>query len=118
MFENHTKHIHVSRRGGTGINNSGRHAATFWKIKKQNHVKIIKELLSSYCALGCNMPLKLHFLQPHLDSFPENTGVVSDEHGESFHQNTSQMAKDTTANGTLACWLITRLLKELGAVCF
>jgi hypothetical protein len=28
------------------------------------------------------MSLKVHFLDSHLDFFPENLGAVSDEHGE------------------------------------
>ena len=30
------------------------------------------------------MSLKIHFLESHLDFFPENIGEVSDEHGENF----------------------------------
>jgi hypothetical protein len=53
-------------------------AATFWVIKKSgNYVEIVEELLSSFCALGCNMSLKLHFLQSHVDFFPGNMAAVS-----------------------------------------
>jgi hypothetical protein len=34
--------------------------------KSENYVEIVEELLSSYCALGSNMSLKLHFPQSHL----------------------------------------------------
>jgi hypothetical protein len=30
---------------------------------------------------------EIHFLSSRLDYFPENCGSVSDEHGESFHQD-------------------------------
>jgi len=73
----------------------------------ENYVEIMQELLSSYRALGCNMSLKLHFLQCHLAIFLGNMGAVSDENGERFHQDISQMEKDTAANGTQICWLIT-----------
>jgi hypothetical protein len=53
----------------------------------------VDELLSAYKALGCNMSLKIHFLHSHLDFFPENMGAISDEHGERFHQEISQMEK-------------------------
>jgi len=43
--------------------------------------------LTSYRAMGCNMSLKIHFLESHLDFFPENLSEVSDEHGERFHQD-------------------------------
>ncbi|GBM61614.1 hypothetical protein AVEN_269524-1 [Araneus ventricosus] len=41
--------------------------------------------------MGCNMSLKIHFLHSHLEFFPENLGSVSDEHGERFHQDISNM---------------------------
>jgi hypothetical protein len=39
------------------------------------------------------MSLKMHFLDSHLDFFPENLGVVSNKHREQFHQNISTMEK-------------------------
>jgi len=47
----------------------------------------MQELLTSYKTMGCNMSLKIHFLESHLDFFPETLGEVSDEHGERFHQD-------------------------------
>jgi len=46
----------------------------------------MQDLLTSYKAMGCNMSLKIHFLESHLDFFPENLGKVSNKHGERFHQ--------------------------------
>jgi len=51
------------------------------------------EPLTSYKAIGCNMSLKIHFLESHLDFFPENLDEVSDEHGERFHQDIMAMEK-------------------------
>lgn len=31
--------------------------------------------------------LKIHFLHSHLDFFHDNCGMVSDKHGERFHQD-------------------------------
>jgi len=39
------------------------------------------------------MSLKIHFLKSHLEFFPENLGEVSDEHGDSFHQDIMVMEK-------------------------
>ncbi|GBO44042.1 hypothetical protein AVEN_5001-1 [Araneus ventricosus] len=39
------------------------------------------------------MSLKVHFLDSHLDYFPENLGVVSEEQGERFHQDIKEMMK-------------------------
>ncbi|GBO18165.1 hypothetical protein AVEN_169335-1 [Araneus ventricosus] len=41
--------------------------------------------------MGCNMSLKIHFLHSHLEFFPENIGSVTDEYGERFHQDISNM---------------------------
>jgi hypothetical protein len=59
--------------------------------------------------MGCNMSLKIHFLESHLDFFPENLGEVSDEHGERFHQDRFSIAiwlwkSDTKASGPQIRW--------------
>lgn len=58
--------------------------------KSANYKEIVSKLLQD---LGCNMSLKIHFLHPHLDFFPENLGAVSDEHGERFHQDIMAMER-------------------------
>ncbi|KAL4125789.1 hypothetical protein QTP88_010029 [Uroleucon formosanum] len=62
----------------------GNHKALTYKDGIQN-------LLNAYNKLGCRMSLKIHFLHSHLDFFPENLGVVSDEQGERFHQDIQLM---------------------------
>jgi hypothetical protein len=47
--------------------------------KAENYHQIVSDLLTAYKAMGCNMSLKVHFLDSHLDFFPENLGAVSDE---------------------------------------
>lgn len=37
------------------------------------------------------MPLKLRFIDSHLEFFPDDLGSVSDEYGEMFHQQNAQM---------------------------
>jgi hypothetical protein len=37
--------------------------------------------------------LKIRFLHAHLDFFSENSGAVSDEHGQQFHQDIAAMEK-------------------------
>ena len=59
--------------------------------KADNYRGVVDNLLKSYKNMGCNMSLKIHFLHSHLDFFPENLGAVSDEHGERFHQDISDM---------------------------
>jgi hypothetical protein len=40
--------------------------------RAENYKDLINELLISYKAMGCNMSLKIHILDSHLDDFPEN----------------------------------------------
>jgi len=49
--------------------------------------------MSSYHKFGCNISLKIHILHSHLDFFPDNCGMVSDENGERFHQEIATMEK-------------------------
>ena len=37
------------------------------------------------------MSIKVHFLHSHLNLFPKNLGALSDEQGERFHQDISEM---------------------------
>jgi len=63
--------------------------------------------------MGCNMSLKIHFLESHLDFFRENLGEVSDEHGEKFHQDILVKEKwyqEKWTSSMLAdyCWTLKR----------
>ena len=63
------------------------------------------------------MSLKIHFLESHLDFFPENFGEVSDEHGERFHQDilameTRYQGKWTSSMLADYCWTMKRDVPE------
>lgn len=45
------------------------------------------------------MSLKIHILNPRLNFFPENLGVVSDEKDERFHQDISAIEKSYQRKG-------------------
>ena len=60
--------------------------------KAANYQDVLQDLLTSYKAMGCNMNLKILFLESRLDFFPANLCEVSDEH-ERFHQNIMAMEK-------------------------
>lgn len=47
----------------------------------QNCCDTVADLAQSYKDVGCNMSLRVHFLDSHLDLLPENIGAVNDEHG-------------------------------------
>ena len=42
--------------------------------KATNYQDVVQDLLTLYKAMGCNMSLKIHFLESHLDFFPANLG--------------------------------------------
>ena len=48
-------------------------------------------MISNLGVMGCNMSIKLHFLNSHIDYFPENLGAVSEEQGERFHQDLKEL---------------------------
>jgi len=57
------------------------------------------------------MSLKIHFLESHLDFFPENLGEVSDEHGERFNQDIMAIVKQYQGKWTSSmladyCWTL------------
>jgi hypothetical protein len=62
-------------------------------IRAENHKELIEDELSLYRKLGCNMSLKIHMLQSHLDFFPDNCGMVGNEQAERFHQVIVTMEK-------------------------
>jgi hypothetical protein len=62
-------------------------------LEAENYKEPVEDLLNSYQTIGCNMLPKMHFLYSHLDFFPPKLGTVSNEHGESFHQDISTMEK-------------------------
>lgn len=61
--------------------------------KAENYKELIQEMLRSFHELGVHMNLKIHFLDSHLDFFPENLGAESDEMGERFHQDIKVLEK-------------------------
>ena len=61
-------------------------------IRAENYKKLIEDV-SLYHKIGCNLSLKIHMLHSYLDFFPDYCGMVSDEHGERFHQEIATMEK-------------------------
>ena len=85
--------------------------------KAANYQDVVQDLLTSYRAMGCNMSVKIHFLESHLVFFPGNLVEVSDEHGESFHQDIMAMEKRYQGKGTSSmladyCWTVKRDVPE------
>ena len=86
-------------------------------IRAENYTELIEDVLSLYHKLGCNMSLKMHMLHSHLDFFPNNCGVVSDEHGERFDQEIATMEKRYQGKWSTSmladyCWTLARNAPE------
>jgi hypothetical protein len=81
--------------------------------KDPNYKQIVEKMLENFIALRCAMSLKVHFLNAHLDYFPENLGAVSEEQGESFHHDIKEMEtryqrrQNVNMMGDY-CWLLHR----------
>jgi len=86
-------------------------------IRAENYKELIEDMLTLYHKLGCNMSLKIHMLHSHLDFFPKNCGMVSDEHGERFHQEIATMEKGYLGKRSTSmladyCWTLIRNAPE------
>ncbi|GBP97509.1 hypothetical protein EVAR_69749_1 [Eumeta japonica] len=85
--------------------------------KYPEYVSIVATMLQKFKTLGCLMSLKIHFLNSHLDYFPENLGDVSEEQGERFHQDIKVMEKryqgrwNTNMMGDY-CWSLHREVQQ------
>jgi len=81
--------------------------------KAANYQDVVQDLLTSHKAMGCNMSLQIHFLEQHLNFFPENIEKVSGEHGERFHHDIMAMEKRYQGKWTSSmladyCWTLKR----------
>ncbi|BFZ15669.1 hypothetical protein BsWGS_18707 [Bradybaena similaris] len=85
--------------------------------KDPNFKYIVANMLTKLKTLGCSMSFKLHFLNSHVDYFPENLGAVSEEQGERFHQDIREMEKRYQGRWNVNmvadyCWMLRRELPE------
>ena len=81
--------------------------------KDPDYQNIVRNMLNKYKKLGCRMSLKVHFLDSHLDYFPENLGAVSEEQGERFHQDIKEMERRYQGRWNVNmiadyCWMLKR----------
>ena len=58
----------------------------FGNIKSPDFERKVANLIQAFEKMGCRMSIKMHFLDSHLDWFPDNLGDFSEEQGEKFHQ--------------------------------
>ena len=65
---------------------------------------VVQDLSTSYKAMGCNMGLKIHFLESHLDFFPDNLGEVSENMVKDFTKTFWLWKSGTKASGLQVYW--------------
>lgn len=83
------------------------------KTKADNYERLVRDMLACYRKMGCRMSVKVHLLHSHLSFFPQNLGDVSDETGERFHQEISEMEQRYQGRWSSAmladyCWSLCR----------
>ncbi|GBM46312.1 hypothetical protein AVEN_88006-1 [Araneus ventricosus] len=81
--------------------------------KAENYKDLVEDMLALFQDFGCNISLKIHFLNSHLNFFLDNCWHVSDEHGERSHQDMANMKKRYQGNWSTAmladyCWTLIR----------
>ncbi|GBN01080.1 hypothetical protein AVEN_94202-1 [Araneus ventricosus] len=81
------------------------------EIRKLKTMKIL--LVKCFRVIGCNMSLKLHVFDSHLNFFPQNLGAIRDEHGVRFHQDISMIEKRFSGRWNRSmlaeyCWSVIR----------
>ena len=73
--------------------------------KAANYQDVVQDLLTSYKAMGCNMSLKIHFLESHLDFFPQKISVKSVTNTVKDFTETFWLWKSSTkASGPQVYW--------------
>ena len=72
--------------------------------KAANYQDVGQDLLSSYKAMGCNMSLKIHFLESHLDFSQKMSGKSVTNTVEDFTKTFWLWKNGTMASGPKVCW--------------
>ena len=83
------------------------------KRRSPNYEDMVYKLMPNFQDLGARMPPRMHFLNSHLDYFPENYGSCGEEQGERFHQDIRMMQERNQGRldiNMLAdyCWCLKR----------
>ena len=73
--------------------------------KAENYSDNLKELISSYSAVACNVSLKANFLLAHFDFFLKTWMPSPMNVTKGFRQDISQTGKKYKENGVQTCWL-------------
>ncbi|GBN52536.1 hypothetical protein AVEN_178317-1 [Araneus ventricosus] len=119
LFKDSTFMKHLNRKEKRAWLEFKNVCMNFWGSKKSdNYAAHVREFLSAYNAMWCNMSLKVLYLHSHLNLFPENL-CVSDEHGERFHQDIAQFERRFSEKWNASmlveyCWSLVRKISTSG----
>jgi len=76
----------------------------FGNYKTGNYQDVVQDLLTSYKAMGCNVSLKIHFLESHLD-FSQKLSAKSVTNKVKYFTKILWLLKSgTKAIGPQVCW--------------
>lgn len=81
--------------------------------RSENYKEIVQKTMASLKLVNVNMSLKIHFLHDHLDFFPSNCGMYTEETGERYHKDlkgfeTRYLSKDVRHMLASYCWSVCR----------
>ena len=90
--------------------NNSQFSGFLGKHHAENHRDVVSTLIRTYKNFGCNMFLRVHFLNSHMDFFHERLSNVSDEHGEQDITAIEKRYKERWSQNMLAdyCWKLVR----------
>jgi hypothetical protein len=82
-------------------------------FRSPQYKQIVQDTIDNFHQLGCRMSVKMHFLNSHLDYFPDNCGNYSEEQGERFHQDITIMEQRYQGQWNVSmmadyCWSLKR----------
>jgi hypothetical protein len=85
--------------------------------KDPDYITTVVYMLEKFQVLGCLMSLKINFLNSHLDIFPKNLDAVSEEQGEHFHLDITEMERRYQGRWNVNmmgdyCWTLHREIPE------
>lgn len=68
----------------------------FGNYRSKDYKSLAKDLIHKFEKQGCLMSVKLHYLNAHLDKFPENNGHQGEQQGERGHQDLKEFERRYT----------------------
>jgi len=72
--------------------------------KSVNYQDVVQDLLTSYKAMGCNMSLKIHFLESHLEFFEKISVKSVTNTVKDFTKIFWLWKSGTKTSGPQVCW--------------